>query len=277
MTTNGKDTLRGQTGGKHPPFDRSLLVEFAQGRLSPAEALVVLDVVEADPELSEDLELVLLMLREGSRGTTGNPIRYDAGSESGPSLRESTPGAVHLLRVAAVLLVMLGAGWILDATTSSPYAHLARVDVADLHLRVRDASTNILQGSRELLYQRAWQECVRRAEWYLAVFPEGEERADACILRSAGLLMGAHGSVLGMHVRYDQAMVDSALAALQMARSGARTIFEAEEIEWFTAKASLMRGDREPARAALQAIIAGGGARVADARALLSSIDAAGQ
>ena len=45
------------TTPRRPDFQK--LTDFATGRLSPEEALEVLDLIEKDPEVSKDLDLVL--------------------------------------------------------------------------------------------------------------------------------------------------------------------------------------------------------------------------
>jgi hypothetical protein len=272
MTTAGGIHSAGPRDGARPPFDRSLLVELAQGRLSAQESREVLDHVAADEELSKELDLVILMLHEGSQDERGT--RYEQGREEGRALRESGSAGLILLRVAAAVLVMLGAGRLVDSALTSPYTELASVEARDLHLLTRDGSSDELAAMHAFLYKGEWQEAVRRADWYLSVYPDDPGRSAASVVKSAAMLMGARKGMLGFGVHYDQALVDSAMNVLGTTRMGGPTAAEVEQIDWFEAKALLMRGDPGQAGVRLRSIVAGGGICVQDARRILSELEA---
>lgn len=271
MTTTGNDRNDGARHRGHGQLDRSMLVDLAYGRLSADDARTVLDRVAADEELSKELDLVILMMAEGQRDE--RTMRYDQMKERGRTLRETTGAGLVLLRVAAVVLLLLGAGSLIDAALAPPYAHLAMVEDEDLHLRIRDASSGEIAAMRMYLYQGAWEEAARRAEWYLAVHTGAQDRPTAGIIRAAGLLMGAKHDVMGFGVHFDRALVDSALASLSDARCGEPTPGEIEQITMFEAKAFLMRGDADAARSRLRRIVGGGGVYVQDARRILADLD----
>lgn len=271
MTTAGNDQNDGGRHGGHGQFDRSLLVDLAYGRLSADDARIVLDRVAADEDLSKELDLVILMMAEGQRDE--RTMRYDQLKERGRTLRETAGPGLVLLRVAAVVLFLLGAGGLIDAAMAPPYAQLAVVEGEDLHLRIRDGSSAELAAMRMDLYQGAWEEAARRAEWYLAVHAGAQDRPTVGIIRAAGLLMGAKHDVMGFGVHFDRSLVDSALASLSDARCSGPTPGEMEQITMFEAKAFLMRGDAEAARTRLRRIIEGGGVYVQDARRILADLD----
>ena len=271
MMTAGNDQTNVPRLAGHGQDDRSLLVDLAHGRLSADDARIVLDRVAADDELSKELDLIILMMVEGQRerGTT----RYGQLKERGRTLRETTGPGLVLLRVAATVLFLFGAGSLIDAAIAPPYVHLATVGGEDLHLRIRDGSAAEIAAMRTYLYRGTWGEAVQRAEWYLAVHAGAPDRSTVEIIRAAGLLMGARQDVLGFGVHFDRALVDSALAALGNARSGSPTAGEVEQIAMFEAKAFLMRGEAGAARTRLLRIIAGGGVYVQDARRILADLD----
>lgn len=272
MTTTGGDHSAVQRDGDRSAADRSLLVDLAHGRLSTDDSRELLDRVAADEELSAELDLVIMMMGEGAREE--RETRYEPGKEQGRSLRESAGPALVLLRVAATLLLMFGAGRLVDGAMAPPYADLARVELADLHLRIRDGATDEIAAMRAYLYQGDWEEAVRRAEWFLSVRPEATGRPSVFVIRSAAMLMGARKAVMGFGVHYDTALVDSAMVSLANAREGGPTSVEMEQIGWFEAKAFLMRGDPAEASVRLRTIVEGGGICVQDARRILSALDA---
>jgi hypothetical protein len=225
-----------------------------------------------DDELSKELDLVILMLQEGSKEE--RQTRYPSGREAGRSLRETASAGIVLLRVAAVVLLMLGCGRLIDSALAPPFAAMASLEVRDLHLLDRDASSDELAAMHAYLYNKNWQEVVRRADWYLSVYQDDAGRRSASMAKSAALLMGARRDMLGFGVHFDQSMVDSALQVLRGIRTEKAGPVEMEQAAWFEAKALLMRGDPAGARSRLLSIVAQGGHCVQEARALLSELDA---
>ncbi len=272
MTTGGGELNAVRRGGGGQGDDHSLLVELAHGRLSADEARQLLDRVAADDELSKELDLIILMMGEGMREE--RPTRYDQTKERGRTLREAAGPGLVLLRVAAVLLMILGAGKLIDGALAPPYAHLARMDAGELHLRIRDGSTAEVATMRAYLYEGEWEEAVRRADWYLAVHAAAPERPTVYIIRAAGFLMGARKDFVGLGLHYDRSLVDSALAALDNARSGMPSPGESEQIAWFEARSFLMKGEPDEARTRLRRIVEHGGVFVPDARRILAVLDA---
>lgn len=257
-------------------FDRALLADLVHGRIPPEESQRLLDIVAADEELSRELELAILLLNEGARRPADQHGAYPPEKPTSRRVREAAPFLPMVFRVAAAILVCLGLGWYADAVTSPPYAAAARVSPADLHVRVRAGGSGVVSGSRAYLLAGDWRECVRRVDWYLAVYPDGEELPSASILKGAAYLMGARSHILGFHVRYEQALVDSALASLQHARSRHPAPGLEDEIDWFEAKAMLMKGDCASATSKLDHVARRHGARADDARKLLRELATGG-
>ncbi|MBK7256653.1 MAG: hypothetical protein IPI01_02290 [Ignavibacteriae bacterium] len=272
MTTTGGDHSDVRRDGERTAIDRSLLVELAHGRLSADESRELLDRVAADEELSAELDLVILMMGEGAREE--RETRYEPGKEQGRTLRESAGPALVVLRVAATLLLMFGAGRLIDAALAPAYADLAQVEAADLHLRIRDGATDEVAAMRAYLYQGDWEEAVRRADWFLSVHPDATGRQSVFVIRSAAMLMGARKAVMGFGMHYDAALVDSAMVSLANAREGQPSSVEMEQIAWFEAKAFLMKGDPGEASVRLRSIVEAGGICVQDARRILADLDA---
>lgn len=258
--------------GERGETDHSLLVELVHGRLGGDDAQRLLDRVAADEELSRELDLIILMMDEGTR--EGRTRRYDQAREQGRTLREASGTGRALLRAAAVVMLLIGGGTLIDAALAPPYAMVAGVGTGDLHLLVRDGSADELAAMRAFLSQGQWEEAARRAEWYLSVHGDGPGRGTAHVNRAAAFLMGARKDVLGFGVRFDRTLVDSAMVALHRARLGAPAPGEVEQIAWLEAKAFLMRGEPGEARTRLQWIIGTGGIYVQDARRILATLDA---
>jgi hypothetical protein len=272
MTDNRMNDHESLESPGSPGVDRSLLVDLAHGRIPPDESGRLLDIIAADEELSKELEIVILLVNEGARRRGGQKVAYPRGNPTSGRIREARSLSLTFLRVAAMILVFLGAGWFADDASSPRFANLAQVSPADLHVRMRAGDAGIVNGSRLFLYEGDWQECVRRVDWYLAVYPGGEELATASMLKGAAYLMGARSQILGFHVRYDAVLVDSAMSAFQLARSRVTSSEMRDDIDWFEAKAMLMKGDPAAAGIRLRRIIGGTGARMDDARKLLEQL-----
>lgn len=272
MMTAGGDRNGGDHHAGRTVIDRSMLVELAYGRLSADESRELLDRVAADEAASKELDLIILMMNEGARQE--RTTRYETGKEQGRSLRESPGPVLLVLRVAALVVLMLGAGRAVDSAMAPPYAEFARVGHEDLHLRTRDGASDELAAMRAYLYVNDWEEAARRAEWYLSVHADEPARPSAYVIRSAAMLMGARKDIMGFGVHYDLSLVDSAMLSLADARREGPTAAEAEQIAWFEAKALLMRGEPAEARFRLRWIVDAGGVCVQDARRILSALDA---
>jgi hypothetical protein len=272
MTDNRMNEHETRSTSDPASFDRSILVDLAYGRIPPEESQRLLDIIAADEGLSNELELVILLLNEGGRRPEEQKVAYPPGVPTSRRLREASSLAPTLLRVAAVILLCLGVGWYADTVTSPPFVAAASVTPADLHIRMRSGGADIVSGSRLYLHNGDWRECVRRLDWYIAVYPEGRDIASASTLKGAAYLMGARSHILGLYVRYDKALVDSALASLKQARSRIPLAELEDDIDWFEAKAMLMKGDPPAATALLQRIVGRTGARTGDAFKLLQEM-----
>lgn len=253
--------------------DRSLLVEFALGKLSPEESLRILDAVGKDPELSGDLEHILLMLNEGEREGLLQHQNYGNGGESGPRLREWSRFGRQAIRTAAVLCMIVGAGSITREISKPPHCAIATVGDSDLEFRTRSGSEDVLSAARGLLLDGTPDDALRLTEWYLAVYPEGSARSEAHLLRATAFLIEAKRTRVGVFVSFDSGLVEQAWSELQKAKTDGSSAGIAEHIVWFEAKALLMKENLPEARSRLQRVVALGGVRSRKAADMLDRID----
>ena len=254
--------------------DRPLLVEFALGKLSPEESRRILDAVDKDPDLSADLEHILLMLNEGEREGLLQRQKYGHGGESGTRLREWSRFARHAIRTAAVLCMILGAGLIIREVSKPPFCEIATVGDPDLEFRSRGGSEDILAAARGLLLDGTPDDALHLTGWYLAVYPEGSARAEAHLLRATAFLLEAKKTRVGIVVTFDSGLVEQAWRELQLAKTDGWSPGIAEHILWFESKALLMKGHAHEARLRLQQVVALGGVRSRSAAALLDRFHA---
>jgi hypothetical protein len=253
--------------------DREDLVEFALGRLSPAESLRILDRVSADEGLSADLDLVLLMLGEGKREGSLHRRTYSPRGDRGNRLREWSTFSLTVLRTAAMLFMLLGVGLILREVTKPDYADIAAVGSSDLDFRMRGGAQDVLGLARALVMKGEYEDGLRMAEWYLSVFPEGSERSEAHVLKGALLLVQARKTRVGVFLRFDESLVDAAWTELQRARLARDFVRTREHVAWFEAKALLMKGNVQEARALFESVAVMGGVRNDDAKRILLTLN----
>jgi hypothetical protein len=253
--------------------DHEVLVEFALGRLSPAESLRILDRVSADDELSADLDLVLLMLNEGEREGLLHRRTYGPSGDRGSRLREWSTFSLTVLRTAAMLFMVLGVGLILREVTKPDYADLAAVGSSDLDFRMRGRAEDVLGLARAMVMKGEYDDGLRMAEWYLSVYPDGNERSEAHVLKGALLLVQARKSKVGVFLSFDASLVDAAWTELQSARLARDFVRTREHVAWFEAKALLMKGNVQQARALFESVALMGGVRNDDAKRLLLTLN----
>jgi hypothetical protein len=254
-------------------LDRELLVEFALGRLSPGESLRILERVSSDEELSADLDLILLMLREGAREGLLNHQSYDERGGNGSRLREWSRFSLIVLRTAAMICLLLGAGLVFREVNKPRYFDIAAVGSSDLDFRVRGGSVDVLGVARGLLLKGQCEDALRTVDWYLAVYPDGDGRSEAHLLKAAALLFKSRSAQWGLLMNFDRVLVDEAAAELQQAKATSDPDLTGEHIAWFEAKVLLMKGDAKKARSRFEDVVLMGGVRSAAAKRMLKILD----
>jgi hypothetical protein len=229
--------------------------------------------VSSDRELSADLDLILLMLKEGEREGSLNRQTYGEQGAHGSRLRERSRFSLAALRAAAMVCVLLGIGLVVREVNKPRYFDIAVVGPSDLDFRMRGGSGDILSLARGLQQKGEYEDALRTVDWYLAVDPNGSERSEAHLLKATTLLLKARRDHLGLLVTFDRVLVDEATAELRQARATDEADLTGEHIAWFEAKTFLMKGDVKGAHARFQDVASMGGVRSADAKRILMILD----
>jgi hypothetical protein len=168
--------------------------------------------------------------------------------------------------------MLLGVGLILREVTKPDYADIAAVGSSDLDFRIRRGGEEVLGLARVLVMKGEYDDGLRMAEWYLSVYPDGNQRSEAHVLKAALLMVQARKAKVGIFVRFDESLVDAAWTELQGARSARDYVRNREHVAWFEAKALLMKGNVQEARALFESVAVMGGVRNDDAKRMLRTL-----
>ncbi len=221
-------------------IDRDRLIAFARGKLSPEESERVLAAVEADEVLSRELEEVLQLMR--ATEALENEKRDAHGR-----LTIGEPALKYVLRIAAAVVVLLGASVLVSQLTKGPYHDLARVDNVDLGVRWRGEAEEQIEWARREFVGGDKDAAIRELERIVQMQPVGESMSVVHLMAGQMLLATAERSTFGLFPRYDRERVARAMDHLGLAAQSTNNRV-VEEAHWLRMKGFLMLDEREDAK-----------------------------
>jgi hypothetical protein len=256
--------------------DRSDLVDFALGKLSPEESLRVLDAIEGDPALSAQLEEIAVVVRGIDRD--GEELfgkgREDRGRSSGAVVRDS--GWLYVIRAAAVFVVLIGLSVLVSALTAGRYDDLTALERVELDVRFRGFDAEDLVRARAAHGEGDEDGALFHLDRFLRMNPEGESSDFARVLAGSIRVEGAESSVLGLFRQFDEEKIMFGLRDLLLVIAHSENPRLVEEASWIVAKGYLMLGRPGDAAGHLRRVVGGGGSRVRGAQELLEEINRRG-
>ncbi len=255
------------------------MADLVHGRLAPQDALLVLDAVERDRDLSVDLDLhvELLNLAKSDAGAEFRdlPVASQEVTEWRRGRWWEILGGRRVLVPAGILLGVVLAGFALISIISraaNPYGDLADLGDPTASFRTRggsdadlvDASTRYMDGDAS--------EAAERFERYLRMYPSSEWVPWVEYAAGLSRLSGARRTVLGIGSWYDSGEVQRGVEHLDRILGKTAVPELMEDALWYRAKGSLMLGDAGSAEANLARVITLQGSRQPAAQKLLSDL-----
>jgi len=251
---------------KSSDIDRDTLIAFAKGKLSPDESQQVLAALEADRQLSQQLEEVLLMIRGAE---AAREVREGDG-ESGGTVRE--PAFRYILGIAAVLVLTFIAVTSVSELGKNRYHDLARLNSTTFAARFRGDDGDQIELARTMFLNGEHDAAIGELERILRIRPAGESMAAVQVMLGEMLLATAERSIVGLFPAYDRNRVTRALELLDAAvQSGDLRL--AGEAHWLRMKGFLMLADRDAAIREGTEIAKSGGHRAEAALECLNRIE----
>jgi hypothetical protein len=249
------------------------LVDLALGKLTPEQSLEVIDKLEQDPFKSSELELIINILASAEalpaiEDSRNNPKR---GYPSG--VRERRSDFTLAMRSAAAIVLLLGSVFLSGEFSEAPYASLIRVCAEDMDVRTRGESAEIVEIAYALVLEGDNVRATELVNWCLNAFPEGEESAQAHLLKGGMLLMASKRSVLGFFSHYDTVLAARGLSELHLAFGQTNQRRLKECALWLGVKGNLMVGNKSAALNQIETLELIGGTRQADARRMRDIIE----
>jgi len=221
-------------------IDRDKLIAFARGKLSREESEHVLAAIEADEALSRELEEILQLIRATEE-------LEDEKKNADGRLTIGEPILKYILRIAAVLVVLLGASVLASELTKGRYHDLARVDRVDFGVRWRGDAEEQIEWARREFVGGDRDAAIRELERIVQLRPAGESMSVVHLMAGQMLLTTAEESVCGLFPRYDRQRVTRGMDHLAFAAQSTNNRV-AEEAHWFRLKGFLMLDKPEEAK-----------------------------
>ena len=252
---------------------RYSLVDFALGKLPPEKSLEAIRMLEQDPVKSNDFELIISILRcaatipaiEDSRN------KRERGHSSG--VREGHSFFALAIRSAAAIMLILSTAFLSGEYSKPTNVSRIKVRAEDMDIRTRAGNAEIGGIAFALVMEGDSRRATELVDWCLNAFPEGEETAQAHLLRGGILLMASERSVLGFFTHYDTVLVEEGLSELRLAFDQTNLRRLKECALWMSIKGNLMVGNKSAALNEIEELELMGGTRQADARRMRDIVE----
>ncbi len=257
----------------------SSLVDLVQGSLSPEVSLATLDEVDANPDLSKDLEFIIAI--DGFVREEGEEIFATRQT----SLRTHVVGLERIWLsprvrvrfwytvVSTVLLTLVGIT-IMSRFESSRYFELACVQQPETDVNVRGPVTDDFESARRRFRSGDHDEAIRILERHIRAFPGKVSGEYARFLAGSFCLATARRDILGVYKTFDKQKVIRGMGYLSdVVRTSSNQRINGEA-HILLGKGFLMLDDPDGALRELELLSARDGALSSDARELMSKIKA---
>ncbi len=258
----------------------SVLVDFAAGRLSPEEALHVLDELERDKEASAIVDTTIDLLEasnEDGKWLFGPQIAERSSrlwpvlavqrwKQKAKTMRWRFAGAV------ASLALCLAAFIVFRNPPSQLMAREASVTEGDLHFLVRGGTITEIEWASHLLNTGHPSEAIDLLEWYIRAFHNSSSLSVAHFLAGIAWMMNSQHEVGGIYLSIDEESVRRAIVHFELVEADSTANSLVSDARWYKARAYLMIGDIASATAALRKLIAAEGPHAQDAKNILERL-----
>ncbi len=263
-------------------IQKSKLIDFAMGKLTPEESLSIIEMLEKDPVASRELEVISGILNiaalEGqeafkkveSETTSKYPRFLDAIVDFADQLRERRI-AYPLLGFSSVVLAIVGLV-VASRLATGRYYELTQIERPEFEVPVRGQEEVDFGTAQRLYSQGKFDESIHLMERYIRAFPEGDMIDYAHYSAGAMHLLSSQQSFLSLFPSFDRRKILTGMEHLQQAIVTTRNARIAEDALWLRAKGYLMLDSADEAVGELSKIERLNGMRKDSASQLIARI-----
>ncbi len=259
----------------------STIIDFAHGRLTPADSLGLLESIEKDPHASEELDLVVDLMNEASDPKSVvfmAPVRPPRTivSRTLSSFVESIRNHPFLYpagafgSLAAAMILVVG----INVLSANRFDELTGIDRTAFTWNARGTDNSDVAGAYICFTNGEYAKSLALLDRYLRLEPAGDLAPYVHYTAGAVCLIASRESYFTLFQTHNAARISEALQHLSIAASQTSNRRLIEESRFLRAKAYLMLHRPSEAIAELDAVRALNGPRSEEAMQIIARVHA---